>query len=147
MGLSKNSIDSDNDNASDMYELSVLHTNPAKADSDGDHVIDSMELLDGTSPTNPDSDLDGRLDGTRELRPKDTDEDHMTDALERLLGTDIGKADSDADGFDDFGEYQGKFDPTDPDSNPAAPVADDPAAGALGTDPGSDDDQDPSSGQ
>lgn len=46
------SSDSDNDGISDAQELSVYGTDPNKADTDGDQIIDGLEVILGLSPTN-----------------------------------------------------------------------------------------------
>lgn len=45
--------DSDYDGLSDWEEINVYHTNPLKADTDGDGYLDSTEILIGSDPLNP----------------------------------------------------------------------------------------------
>jgi hypothetical protein len=66
--------------------------NPS-VDTDGDGVLDSDEMANGTDPRNPDTDGDGLDDGDEaELRtdPRnpDTDGDFIPDGDELILGTD-----------------------------------------------------------
>lgn len=82
------------------------------ADTDNDGAPDAMERCAGTSPTNPDTDGDGILDGD-ELQymvccdPKnpDTDNDGLLDGDERdVYGTDPCNIDTDNDGLTDYFE-------------------------------------------
>jgi len=45
--------DSDYDGLSDQAEINIYHTNPLKADTDGDGYLDSAEVLAGTNPLDP----------------------------------------------------------------------------------------------
>lgn len=116
-------------------------------DSDGDCLPDSLELLLGTDPNNPDSDGDGILDGEEDfdgdgvsnclevllgfdpLNPdsdgngipdgdEDSDNDGLTDVQEVLLGTDPNNPDTDGDGFSDADEVNNGSNPLDPASIP-----------------------------
>ncbi|MEI8103642.1 MAG: hypothetical protein WCG84_01920 [Candidatus Moraniibacteriota bacterium] len=46
-------VDSDQDGLSDSAEVQVYHTDPNKADTDGDSVPDGQEILEGTNPLDP----------------------------------------------------------------------------------------------
>jgi len=83
----------------------------APADTDGDGLTDIQEGILGTSPTDPDSDDDGLLDGTEvemaqgggcpnPLDP-DSDDDGLLDGAEVTLGTSPCNADTDGDGLND----------------------------------------------
>ncbi len=55
--------DTDGDGLDDVFEGTILGTNPAAADSDGDGWNDFKEVFEtGTDPNNPDSDFDTLLD-------------------------------------------------------------------------------------
>src|SRR5215210_4016593 len=86
--------DTDHDGLSDAVEASI-RTNPRKADTDGDHLRDGVELRrTHTNPRRSDTDRDGLTDGFEVRRSKtnprrfDTDGDRMGDGLELLLGRD-----------------------------------------------------------
>lgn len=76
-------------------------------DSDGDGLINSLELTAGTDPNNPDSDGDGLSDGLEVLTWKtnpllpDTDGDGLLDGVEVERGTNPLLRDTDGDGIDD----------------------------------------------
>ncbi len=80
----------------------------ALTDTDGDGLMDYLEVKLGTDPKNPDTDGDGLLDGeevnkygTNPLKP-DTDGDGLTDGDEvKKYGTDPLKVDTDGDGLAD----------------------------------------------
>jgi hypothetical protein len=55
-------VDSDKDGLSDLSEVRVLHTDPFKADSDGDRVSDGVEHRIGSDPLDIDTDRDGVTD-------------------------------------------------------------------------------------
>jgi len=76
-------------------------------DSDQDGLLNSLEVLAGTNPDDPDSDRDGLDDGpevntwkTNPLNP-DTDGDTLFDGLEVDRGLNPLKRDTDGDGLDD----------------------------------------------
>ncbi|MEO3815972.1 transglycosylase SLT domain-containing protein [Plantactinospora sp. B24E8] len=129
LGLDPLRADTDGDNLSDSYELVTAGTDPRRADSDGDRLNDAFELARGLDPTSPDSDADGHLDGSFTADQLDADRDGLDDNLERVIGLDPRLADSDADGFGDALEYQSDSNPLDARVTPLAP------AGAGGPDP------------
>lgn len=60
-------LDRDDDGIPDIVEL-YLGSDPEVADSDGDGIVDGLEInVLGTSPRNPDSDGDGLCDGGRDV--------------------------------------------------------------------------------
>ncbi|MBI5545420.1 MAG: hypothetical protein HY901_16160 [Deltaproteobacteria bacterium] len=86
------SLDSDGDGLSDVVEVQVTHTDPLKADTDGDGLRDGEE----------DRNADGVLDaGETDPRSADTDCDGLYDAEEAGFRTDPRRADSDGDGLRD----------------------------------------------
>lgn len=136
--------DSDGDNLPNFYEVTILGTNPALWDTDGDGLCDgwdnstlSGEYVIGTNATNPDTDGDNLLDGiewfgwnitvysaeeitvlhyTSDPFRGDTDNDGVTDYNEFLERTNPRNGDTDSDGLTDFEEiYKYQSDPTNPD--------------------------------
>jgi cell wall-associated NlpC family hydrolase len=118
LGLDPLRADTDGDNLSDSYELVTTRTDPRRADSDGDRLNDAFELARGLDPTSPDSDADGHLDGSFAVNQADTDKDGLDDLLEQTLGFDWKLADTDADGFGDALELHARANPLDPRSTP-----------------------------
>lgn len=139
-------FDSDSDGFPDEYEL--LHTDPPSAtalvrenDEDQDGLTNWAEFGTGTSPSDPDSDNDGLLDGSP-ITVTSADARHALWAADGILYSDNGadrtfradltlgsdplKADSDGDGLSDgvetnSGTWAGPSDtgthPTNPDSD------------------------------
>jgi cell wall-associated NlpC family hydrolase len=76
----------------------------AAVDTDGDGLVDGVELQMGTDPTRSDSDGDGSSDGYELFRLKtdptraDSDGDGIGDSAELIKGTDPTSPDSDRDG-------------------------------------------------
>lgn len=91
--------DWDGDKLTNAQEYYLVGTDPFRADTDGDTLIDS-EVLVGLNPLNPDTDGDGRDDG-RELR-EGTSPFWPTfaerDEVKQFVGVYSG-VDSDGDGF------------------------------------------------
>jgi len=125
----QDSIDSDMDNLSDLYEIEVSKTNPFDKDTDDDGLWDGYddsgigEQTLGTSPTDSDSDDDGLLDGTEywgwyininyfenfsrihvnsDPLMRNTDSDSLSDYEEYLAKSHPRLRDSDGDQLDDF---------------------------------------------
>lgn len=76
-------------------------------DDDGDNVLDSIELAQGTDPRNPDTDGDGLNDGTEALRETDpldtdTDNDGFSDSEDAFPKDPFEYIDSDKDGLGDY---------------------------------------------
>jgi Tol biopolymer transport system component len=92
-------------------------------DSDGDGLINSLELRLGTNPSLADTDGDGLLDGqevnTYKTNPlvADTDQDGLSDGAEVSLGTNPLQKDTDQDGLMDGQENQTCPRPLSPDSD------------------------------
>ncbi|MEE9432162.1 MAG: OmpA family protein, partial [Melioribacteraceae bacterium] len=110
-GESGNS-DSDSDGLTKNQELE-LGTNPDVSDTDGDGILDGLELHQyKTNPLEADSDGDG-LNDFVEIRDyktnpniKDTDEDNLSDGQEvNELKTDPLRSDTDFDGLSDDVEF------------------------------------------
>jgi len=74
-------------------------TDPLKADTDGDRVLDRAECALGTDPVNAASKPPASPSG-------DTDHDGLTDAFEATIGTNPTKADTDGDFILDGVEYK-----------------------------------------
>ena len=98
--------DFDGDGISDAAEYASLTSNPTKADSDDDGLLDGQEIALGTQPLIADTDGDGILDGA-----------------EGTAGTDPLKSDTDGDGYADGDEIKTGADPLDADSTPPNLVA------------------------
>lgn len=97
-------LDQDGDGLSNLAEYQYLcprtptcgipvwwsGTNPTKADTDADNLLDGDEINRGTKPLEPDTDLDGLTDGDEVLvhgtnpKEKDTDGDGLNDYQERI---------------------------------------------------------------
>lgn len=63
-------LDKDGDGLIDYDEKYVYHTDPNKADTDGDGLTDKKEFELGTDPMNPDTDGDNLSDGTEVYQTK-----------------------------------------------------------------------------
>lgn len=93
--------DTDGDGVLDDVEI-YFEMDPNKADTDGDGLSDYVELYEtDTEPTLIDSDEDGINDGE-----EDADEDQLTNAEEVALGTDANRRDTDGDGLADGNEVK-----------------------------------------
>jgi hypothetical protein len=114
--------DTDNDGLDDRLEITQLRTNPNVADTDGDGLsdFDEVDVLAGTSTSDPlqvDTDGDGRSDfdevrGAVPSNPnlRDSDGDGLEDAEELSLvpPTNPLRSDTDRDGLTDFFERFGE---------------------------------------
>ncbi|HYN94202.1 MAG TPA: transglycosylase SLT domain-containing protein [Pilimelia sp.] len=123
MGLDPLRADTDGDNLPDSYELVTSKTDARRGDSDGDRLNDAFELARGLDPTSPDSDSDGHLDGSFATDQVDGDADGLDDALEQALGFNPAAADTDADGFGDALELHSGGSALDPRATPLDPAA------------------------
>jgi hypothetical protein len=106
--------DFDGDGLSNLAEVVTHQTNPLKADTDGDGLLDGWEVANSLDPND---------DGTTDVNnggSGDPDNDGLTNAEEQDLGTDPNDADSDDDGITDGGENDQGTDPNDPEDTPDA---------------------------
>jgi len=81
--------DSDEDGLTSCDEINIYHTDPNKADTDGDGFKDGLEIQNNYSPLHAEK---------KKLVEVDSDEDGLIDAWEIKLGTDIKNQDTDGDG-------------------------------------------------
>lgn len=108
-------LDSDGDGLPDWLETqgirrgngSIVATNPAEADTDGDGLDNGVEV--GTRRTGPDGDY---YDGITDPTKADTDGDGIGDRDEVYGITNPVNADTDGDGLADGIELDSDFDPT-----------------------------------
>jgi hypothetical protein len=109
-------LDSDGDRLPDWLERegillgngTLLTTNPAEFDTDGDRLSDGEEV--GNRQTGPQGDYyDGRTDPTK----ADTDGDGLNDDIELDFSTNPTSADSDGDTLSDGTELSARFHPLD----------------------------------
>ena len=119
------SSDSDQDGLT-LDQEEMIGTNPDKADSDNDGLIDGLEFNQyKTDPLNADSDNDGLSDSeevknyTTNPNLYDTDKDGLSDGEEiNNYNTDPLRIDTDFDGINDFDEINlTKTDPTKSDTD------------------------------
>lgn len=100
-------LDDDNDGLSDSVEAfgpcasTLFTTDPTKADSDGDRVVDGAECALGSDPANAASRPAAPAPGT------DADGDGLSDAYEASIGSNPSLKDSDGDGMQDGWEVKG----------------------------------------
>jgi hypothetical protein len=87
-GPSYDKLDTDQDNISDDVEINIYHSDPNKADTDGDGLTDNEETQGWPTIIDP----AGKIDS-------------------RLYLTDITKADTDGDGYNDKQEICNGYDP------------------------------------
>ena len=104
--------DDDGDGVLDTDEISD-GTDPLDSDSDDDGLSDGEEAEEGTDPTNPDTDGDGTPDGEDDF-PLDPNEDTDTDRDGTGNNADT---DDDGDGISDSDEIADGTDPLDADSD------------------------------
>lgn len=96
-------------------DMAYYVTNPLDPDTDGDGILDGVELLIGSNPQLADAayfidtDQDGLSDGLElefgtSIYKPDTDGDGLPDLLEYLIGSNPLVADTDGDGISDYHE-------------------------------------------
>jgi hypothetical protein len=129
MGVSARATDTDRDGLPDTWERDKSHTNPKKADTDGDGLLDNRENPDHdglrnlyeyfakTNPRKGDTDSDGIGDGKEDL-----DKDGLSNSKEQTLTTNPRRVDTDGDGYRDGTEYRAHTNPRDPNSHPVPPT-------------------------
>lgn len=100
-------LDSDNDGLPDEAEINIYHTDPFKADTDGDGYNDSDEIKNSYSP------LDHK---PVKLEDSDYDHDSLPDSLEIKFHTNLTNPDTDGDGYKDGEEIVGGYDPSSPEA-------------------------------
>jgi uncharacterized repeat protein (TIGR01451 family) len=139
-------IDTDRDGLPDDYELTVTRTDPNNPDTDGDGILDGVEVfgLNPTDPLNPDSDYDGLCDGPGQP-PGDIciggiyGEDQNADGARQVNETNPNRADTDNGGVPDGAEIMRGTNPLDPDDDLAGDLdgdgIDDLIESLTGTDP------------
>lgn len=92
-------VDSDADGLTDSYEKFYTFTEPVNPDTDGDSILDGIELDCGLDPVVP------------ETPTSDFDEDGLTHSQELAFGSNPVVADSDGDGLSDGVEWRYGWDP------------------------------------
>lgn len=97
-------VDDDADGVTNAQEIK-LNLGLAAPDSDGDSILDGIEVLGATDPLDPAS------------KPVDTDRDGVGDDLETQMGSSPYRSDSDADGLRDDLEVTLGANPISPDSD------------------------------
>jgi hypothetical protein len=100
--LAAEKTESDSDGISDYDETTIYHTDPHKADTDGDGFGDKEELTNGFSPWEKTN---------KKLEETDFDKDGLSDRMELNFHTDPTVADTDGDGFRDGDEIKAGFSP------------------------------------
>ncbi|MBM4092469.1 MAG: DUF2341 domain-containing protein, partial [Planctomycetes bacterium] len=121
--IADNDIIGDSSGMSDAFQLAFfgqLGISPS-ADPDADGLTNLGEYLNGTDPTNPDTDADGMPDGWEVAHvlnplsaadaPLDFDNDGLSNLREYQLGTNPRSTDTDADGMPDKWEVDNGLDP------------------------------------
>ena len=96
--------DTDGDGLTDSAEVMIHRTDPLVSDTDGDGLPDGEEIAIGTNPLDADSDNDGMTDGWE-----------VGNALNPMA--DDSAEDPDSDGMANLDEYRAGTDPNDPDTD------------------------------
>lgn len=112
-GITTQILDSDMDGVPNTIEV-ILGSNPFNPDTDGDGTDDNEEILNGSDPTDPNN-HPGQ--GANDHYP-DTDGDGLPDVVEASLGTNPSMADSDGDSWGDGSEVFYGSNPLDGNSTP-----------------------------
>ena len=110
-GAGHDPADSDGDGLGDAEECASDCLESWNPDTDGDSLMDGMEVGLGTEACNADTDADGRTDGEELLVSPlsdptlaDTDGDGLNDGDELTSGCDPSQTDTDGDGLSDRDE-------------------------------------------
>jgi cell wall-associated NlpC family hydrolase len=117
LGTALDDADSDDDGLGDLSEVTEWQTDPTSADTDGDGVIDGIEVADGSDPGRyrlPDDVVAAGFGGAAMA---DYDGDGASDLTEVGGGSSREDVDTDTDGIADGLEYAFGSDPTSIDSN------------------------------
>jgi hypothetical protein len=94
-------VDTDGDGISDRFETQVYHTDPLRADTDGDDFGDREEILHGYNPSGP-----------GKLADSDYDGDGLNDRLELAFGANPMVPDTNGDGVSDGAQVIAATSPT-----------------------------------
>lgn len=108
--------DSDNDGLKDWQEIQIYHTDPCKADTDGDGYLDGEEIASGYDPLKkaPGDELPGTTHNSQRPAPIDYNTVNLTELLSQKLSEKV------ANGTDtNFDPQSILNDPIVLDSNPA----------------------------
>lgn len=120
VGTNPAGLDTDDDGLSDSEEVLICHSDPLAPDTDGDNILDGVEVVIGTNPISSDTDSDGMPDGWEvqnglnpTLNDADADLDQagenvgdgLSNRAEYIAGTNPLDADSDEDGLLDGEEF------------------------------------------
>lgn len=117
LGTAVGDMDTDHDGLSDLMELTETFTDPLKADTDADGVLDGIEVADGTDAGHADLPDAVVAAGFGGAAMRDTDDDGLSDLFEYQIGSDRHRADTDLDGLADGLEYAAGGDLTTIDSD------------------------------
>lgn len=95
--------DIDGDGLLDAWETQIFHTDPNKADTDGDSFSDRTEILNSYNPLKK---------ANKSVKWGDFDKDKLNDRLELLFGTDPMEVDTNHDGIADGQQVELAMSPT-----------------------------------
>jgi len=113
-GTSSGTVDSDNDGLFDRDEVKVYKTNPLNSDTDGDGVLDGVEVRAGFNPNGLGKFYSVPGEENTEIMNDDlidSDNDGLTNSEEREYDTGIFDPDTDKDGYLDGAEVENGYNP------------------------------------